>query len=133
MITLAVDCMGGDHGPAVVVPAVLEFLDHDRDCAAILVGREEALQPFLAQADASLSGRWSPQIARSSSWRLTRLGARRIRVSRSRMGMGGSSSGPPPRVSRGVARASSKSAARSRSSVKNPRHGTSSPTGAATP
>lgn len=62
-ITLAVDCMGGDHGPSVVVPAVLEFLQHDRDCAAILVGREEDLQPFLAQADVSLSGRWTVQHA----------------------------------------------------------------------
>lgn len=55
--------MGGDHGPSVVVPAVLEFLQHDRDCAAILVGREEALQPFLARADAALAGRWTVQPA----------------------------------------------------------------------
>jgi glycerol-3-phosphate acyltransferase PlsX len=58
-ITLAVDCMGGDHGPAVIVPAVLEFLARDRTCTAILIGREEVLQPHLSRADASLSGRWS--------------------------------------------------------------------------
>lgn len=58
-ITLAVDCMGGDHGPAVIVPAVFDFLRRDRDCAAVLIGREEALQPFLAQADTALAGRWS--------------------------------------------------------------------------
>jgi fatty acid/phospholipid biosynthesis enzyme len=29
-ITLAVDCMGGDHGPSVTLPAVLEFLRRDR-------------------------------------------------------------------------------------------------------
>ncbi len=60
-ITLAVDCMGGDHGPSVIVPAVLEFLRMDRDCAAILVGREEAIEPFLAsaRADAGVTGRWS--------------------------------------------------------------------------
>jgi len=57
-IKLAVDCMGGDHGPAVVIPAVLEFLTHDKDCSAILVGREEVLQPFLAKADSSIAGRW---------------------------------------------------------------------------
>ncbi|MDI6749312.1 MAG: phosphate acyltransferase PlsX [Rhodocyclaceae bacterium] len=62
-ITLAVDCMGGDHGPAVTVPAVLEFLRHDPDCAAILVGREEALRPLLASADDALAGRWSIQHA----------------------------------------------------------------------
>ena len=44
-ITLAVDCMGGDHGPSVTLPAVIEFLRQDTDCAAILVGREESLRP----------------------------------------------------------------------------------------
>ncbi len=58
-IALAVDCMGGDHGPSVVVPAVFQFLRQDRDCSVILVGREEDLQPFLAQADPALAGRWS--------------------------------------------------------------------------
>ncbi|MBL8478368.1 MAG: phosphate acyltransferase PlsX [Sterolibacteriaceae bacterium] len=47
-ITLAVDCMGGDHGPSVTLPAIIEFLRHDSDCAAILVGREELLR---AQAE----------------------------------------------------------------------------------
>lgn len=58
-ITLAVDCMGGDHGPSVIVPAVLEFLCRDRNCSAILVGREEMLRPFLIQADSALSARFS--------------------------------------------------------------------------
>ena len=62
-ISLAVDCMGGHFGPSVVVPAVLEFLRQDLDCTAILVGREEVLQPFLAQVDIALSGRWSLQHA----------------------------------------------------------------------
>jgi len=62
-ITLAVDCMGGDHGPSVVVPAVLEFLGHDVDCTAILVGRTADLEPLLAQAPASLAGRWTLQYA----------------------------------------------------------------------
>ncbi len=62
-ITLAVDCMGGDHGPAVVVPAVMEFLEHDLDCSAILVGQEDVLQPFLAHAPAALKARWSVQHA----------------------------------------------------------------------
>jgi glycerol-3-phosphate acyltransferase PlsX len=48
-ITIAVDCMGGDHGPSVTVPAVLDFLRRESDCAAILVGREEQLRPLLAQ------------------------------------------------------------------------------------
>jgi glycerol-3-phosphate acyltransferase PlsX len=49
-ITIAVDCMGGDHGPSVTVPAVLDFLGRDPDCAAILVGREDDLRPLLGNA-----------------------------------------------------------------------------------
>ena len=49
-VTLAVDCMGGDHGPSVTVPAALEFLRKDVDCAVILVGREEVLSPLLTTA-----------------------------------------------------------------------------------
>jgi glycerol-3-phosphate acyltransferase PlsX len=49
-ITIAVDCMGGDHGPSVTVPAVYDFLRRDPDCAVILVGREETLRPQLAHA-----------------------------------------------------------------------------------
>ncbi|MEW6164357.1 MAG: phosphate acyltransferase PlsX [Pseudomonadota bacterium] len=58
-ITLAVDCMGGDHGPAVVVPAVFDFLARDHSCSAILVGREDALRSHLAKAPSALAGRWS--------------------------------------------------------------------------
>jgi phosphate acyltransferase len=49
-ITIAVDCMGGDHGPSVTIPAVHDFLRGDPDCAAILVGREEVLRPLLVGA-----------------------------------------------------------------------------------
>ena len=38
MITLAVDCMGGDHGPAVTLPACRRFLDQHPDAALLLVG-----------------------------------------------------------------------------------------------
>ena len=44
--------MGGDHGLKVTVPAVIEFLRHDTDCAAILVGREEDLHAAIAKAKA---------------------------------------------------------------------------------
>ena len=57
-ITLAVDCMGGDHGPAVTVPAVFDFLRRDASASAILVGQEEALRPHLA-GGAELPGRWT--------------------------------------------------------------------------
>lgn len=57
-ITIAVDCMGGDHGPAVIVPAVFDFLRRDVAASVVLVGREEALQPHLP-AGADVSPRWT--------------------------------------------------------------------------
>lgn len=56
-IHLAVDCMGGDHGPSVVVPAVLDFLREDRECTAILVGLEDAIHPYLVNLESGLSDR----------------------------------------------------------------------------
>jgi phosphate acyltransferase len=50
LITISVDAMGGDHGPSVVVPACLDALRRDRELAIILVGREDALQPFLSNS-----------------------------------------------------------------------------------
>lgn len=47
-VTVAVDCMGGDHGPVVTVPAVFAFLRSHADARAIVVGREEVLAPLVA-------------------------------------------------------------------------------------
>ncbi|HQR03197.1 MAG: phosphate acyltransferase PlsX [Proteobacteria bacterium] len=44
-ITIAVDCMGGDHGPAITVPAAGDYLRRDADCSIILVGGEESIRP----------------------------------------------------------------------------------------
>jgi glycerol-3-phosphate acyltransferase PlsX len=44
-VRLAVDCMGGDHGPAVTLPACRAFLDAHPDAELILVGLPEALRP----------------------------------------------------------------------------------------
>ena len=46
MIVLAVDCMGGDHGPEVTLPACRQFLDCHPDAEVLLVGRPQALQSF---------------------------------------------------------------------------------------
>ncbi len=46
MIVLAVDCMGGDHGPGVTLPACRQFLDRHPDAQVLLVGRSDALQSF---------------------------------------------------------------------------------------
>ena len=44
-VRLAVDCMGGDHGPGVTLPACRAFLAAHRDAELLLVGRPEALAP----------------------------------------------------------------------------------------
>lgn len=46
MTILAVDCMGGDHGPRVTLPACRRFLDAHPEARLLLVGQPEALAPF---------------------------------------------------------------------------------------
>lgn len=46
MITIAVDCMGGDHGPVVTLPACALFLDQHPDVQLILVGLSECFTGF---------------------------------------------------------------------------------------
>jgi glycerol-3-phosphate acyltransferase PlsX len=47
-VKVAVDCMGGDHGAHVTVPAVLGMLGRDSAVSFILVGRQELIQRELA-------------------------------------------------------------------------------------
>ena len=42
-IRLAVDCMGGDHGPSVTLPACRAFLDAHPEAGLLLVGRPDSL------------------------------------------------------------------------------------------
>ena len=42
-IRLSVDCMGGDHGPSVTLPACRAFLDAHPEAELVLVGRADAL------------------------------------------------------------------------------------------
>jgi glycerol-3-phosphate acyltransferase PlsX len=44
MITLAVDCMGGDHGPRVTLVACRQFLEQHPDACLLLVGLPESLK-----------------------------------------------------------------------------------------
>lgn len=46
MLTLAVDCMGGDYGPSVTLSAALMFLDRHPEAHLLLVGLPEALAGF---------------------------------------------------------------------------------------
>ncbi len=45
---IAIDCMGGDHGPSVTVPAAIRFLAEHPAAHLVLVGQEEVLRPLLA-------------------------------------------------------------------------------------
>jgi glycerol-3-phosphate acyltransferase PlsX len=47
-VTLAVDCMGGDHGASVTLPACKAFLDAHPRASLVLVGSAAALEPAAA-------------------------------------------------------------------------------------
>lgn len=53
-VRLAVDCMGGDHGPSVTLPACEAFLARHPDAELLLVGRPEALAPAAGWARCTL-------------------------------------------------------------------------------
>jgi glycerol-3-phosphate acyltransferase PlsX len=53
LITIAVDAMGGDHGPSVTVRAALAALAREPDLRLILVGRRDRLIEELGRRDAS--------------------------------------------------------------------------------
>ena len=56
-VTVAVDAMGGDHGPAVTVPASLQFLESTSDTRVILVGPPDAIAKAMRHAPAALRER----------------------------------------------------------------------------
>ena len=45
--TVAIDCMGGDHGPHVTVPAALNFLKSSSDVDIVLVGLHDTIKTKL--------------------------------------------------------------------------------------
>jgi len=57
-ITVAVDCMGGDHGPHVTVPAALDFQSRHEDVDIVLVGLRDAIEAELA----ARGGRTGPRL-----------------------------------------------------------------------
>jgi glycerol-3-phosphate acyltransferase PlsX len=48
LVRLAVDCMGGDHGPSVTLPACQAFLAKHPNAELLLVGSAAALEPARA-------------------------------------------------------------------------------------
>lgn len=49
-LCIALDAMGGDHGPRVVVPAAIEALSLHPELVIILVGDPTLIEPYLRQA-----------------------------------------------------------------------------------
>lgn len=55
--TIALDAMGGDHGPSIVVPAALSALKRNAGLKLILVGDEAAISKVLREHNATVSDR----------------------------------------------------------------------------
>ena len=58
-VTLAIDCMGGDHGTKITVPAALAFLATHPDDRLILVGQSDPIAEELRRAKLPSSDRLS--------------------------------------------------------------------------
>lgn len=56
-ITVAIDAMGGDHGPHVTIPAALKALDADNELNIVLVGLTDAIEAELKSLKVSTSPR----------------------------------------------------------------------------
>ena len=56
-VTLALDAMGGDHGPAEIVPAALYKLGKHKNLHLILVGQEDILNKILSENKAEANDR----------------------------------------------------------------------------
>lgn len=55
--TIALDAMGGDFGPSVVVPAALAALSRHKNLSLILVGQEDAVESALRNASSAVNER----------------------------------------------------------------------------
>jgi glycerol-3-phosphate acyltransferase PlsX len=56
-ITIAIDAMGGDHGPHVTVPAALKALEADNQLNIVLVGLQDAIEAELKTRKTTTSPR----------------------------------------------------------------------------
>lgn len=52
-IKISIDCMGGDHGPSVTIPASVSFANHEPDAELILVGLEDVIRAELKKVGAA--------------------------------------------------------------------------------
>jgi glycerol-3-phosphate acyltransferase PlsX len=58
-IKISIDCMGGDHGPTVTIPAALSFLQKESGAELVLVGLEEVIRAELRKHKAEQHPRLS--------------------------------------------------------------------------
>jgi len=52
MVRIAIDCMGGDHGLSITIPACLRFLKLNPDAHLVLVGRQPEIEAALSKKKA---------------------------------------------------------------------------------
>jgi phosphate acyltransferase len=62
-VTVAIDAMGGDHGPAVTLSAALKFLEETPDAHVIAVGLEAPLKAALARLKSPARSRLTLRLA----------------------------------------------------------------------
>ena len=62
-LTIALDAMGGDHGPVVIIPAALNALKKNSDLKLILVGDQAQLMAALQQQSGDVGARLTIQHA----------------------------------------------------------------------
>ncbi len=77
---VAIDAMGGDEGPQVVVEGVSAFLREDRDTEIILVGREDILAPQLKSSKLARH----PRVRLKAASEVIEMGEKLISVRRKR-------------------------------------------------
>ncbi len=58
-IKISIDCMGGDHGPSVTIPAAISFINREPDAELILVGLEDVIRAELKKHHAESQPRLS--------------------------------------------------------------------------
>jgi glycerol-3-phosphate acyltransferase PlsX len=62
-VTIAIDCMGGDFGPSVTLPAVIRFLQRDDQAKVILVGLPAEVEGAVHKERSRFGGRLRFQAA----------------------------------------------------------------------
>ncbi|MDC8758450.1 phosphate acyltransferase PlsX [Janthinobacterium fluminis] len=58
-IKISIDCMGGDHGPSVTIPAAISFVNSEPGAELILVGMEDVIRAELKKHKADAHPRLS--------------------------------------------------------------------------